>query len=161
MKRKGIDLEIPGWGSLRLNQALFDLNGTLALDGVLAETVRERLERVQQVFATYLVTADTHGTAAELVRGCGGMEIVRIETGNEARQKCAYLETLGASETVALGNGANDALMLRRAGLGICVLHGEGSAVQALLASDILVRSAEEGLDLLLNPARLVATLRS
>jgi len=40
-------------------------------------------------------------------------------------------------------------------------MHGEGTSLQALLASDILVASAEEALDLLLKPARLVATLRS
>ena len=66
---------------------------------------------------------------------------------------------LGA-RTVAFGNGANDALMLRKARLGICVMHGEGASLQALLASDVLVASAEEALDLLLKPARLVATLR-
>jgi len=70
------------------------------------------------------------------------------------------LEKLGASQTVAFGNGANDALMLRKACLGICVMHGEGTSLQALLASDVLAASAEEALDLLLKPARLVATLR-
>lgn len=38
--------------------------------------------------------------------------------------------------------------MLRKARLGICVMHGEGTSLQALLASDILVASAEEALDL-------------
>jgi soluble P-type ATPase len=70
------------------------------------------------------------------------------------------LEKLGAAQTVAFGNGANDALMLRKACLGICVMHGEGTSMQALLASDVLVASAEEALDLLLKPARLLATLR-
>ena len=42
MKKKGLNLEIPGWGLLRLRQGLFDLNGTLCLDGILPETVRER-----------------------------------------------------------------------------------------------------------------------
>ncbi len=48
--------------------------------------------------------------------------------GNEAEQKCGLLKKLGASQTVALGNGANDALMLRKACLGICVMQGEGTA---------------------------------
>ena len=70
-------------------------------------------------------------------------------------------EQLGAAHTVALGNGANDVLMLRKACLGICVMQGEGTSLQALLASDVVVRSVEEAFDLLLNPDRLVATLRS
>ncbi len=35
-----------------------------------------------------------------------------------------------ASQTVARGNGANDALMLRKAYLGICVMQGGGTAWQ-------------------------------
>ena len=108
-----------------------------------------------------MVTADTHGTAADLTRDCGDLKIARIQAGDEAEQKQALLEDLGASNTVTLGNGANDALMLRKVRSGICVMQGEGTSLQALLASDVLVRSAEEGLDLLLHPARLIASLRS
>jgi P-type E1-E2 ATPase len=161
MKKQGLTLEIPGWGTLMAKQALFDLNGTLATDGILSGAVKEKLKLLQDQLAVYLVTADTHGTAAELAKDCGGLEIARIEAGQEAEQKGEILEKLGASQTVACGNGANDALMLRKARLGICVMHGEGTCLQALLASDVLVASAEEALDLLLKPARLVATLRS
>jgi len=161
MHKRGLDLEIPGWGTLELQNALVDLNGTLALDGILPETVKERLHRLQEMLAVYVVTADTHGTVADLLKDCADLEIARIEVGNEAEQKCDLLEKLGASHTVALGNGANDVFMLSKACLGICVMQGEGTALQALLAGDILVRSADEALDLLLKPARLVATLRS
>lgn len=160
MKKKGLTLEIPGWGTLTVKQALFDLNGTLAIDGVLPEAVKEKLRLLQDRLAVYLVTADTHGTAADLAKDCGEIEITRIKAGEEAEQKGKILENLGVAQTVAFGNGANDALMLRKACLGICVMHGEGACVQALLASDVLVASAEEALDLLLKPARLVATLR-
>jgi len=161
MKKQGLKLEIPGWGTLIAKQALFDLNGTLATDGILPEAVKEKLRLLQDLLALYLVTADTHGTAADLAKDCAGLEIARIEAGDEAEQKGEILEKLGAAQTVACGNGANDALMLRKACLGICVMHGEGTSLQALLASDILVAGAEEALDLLLKPARLVATLRS
>ena len=161
METMGLQLEIPGGRELRLRKALFDLNGTLATDGIVSEDVRKRLRRLREVLALYLVTADTHGTVADLVYGCEDLEIVKIEAGNEAEQKYSVLKELGASQTVALGNGANDVAMLREASLGICVMQGEGTSLQALMASDILVRSAEEALDLLLQPARLLATLRS
>jgi soluble P-type ATPase len=64
------------------------------------------------------------------MQDCGDLETVRIMVGNEAEQKCGLLKKLGASQTVALGNGANDALMLRKACLGICVMQGEGTAWQ-------------------------------
>jgi soluble P-type ATPase len=161
MDKKGLEIEIPGWGELRLKQALLDLNGTLARDGILPQAVGHKLTGLQELLEVYLITADTHGKVSDLVGRCGGLKIVKIQTGSEAKQKNEYLKKLGRSQTVVLGNGANDALMLGEAGLGICVMQGEGTALKALLASDVLVRSAEEGLDLLLHPARLVATLRS
>ena len=47
------------------------------------------------------------------------------------------------------------------AALGIGVVGFEGAAVDALQASDIVAPGIQSALDLLLNPLRLVATLRS
>lgn len=44
--------------------------------------------------------------------------------------------------------------------IGIAVLEGEGCAADAMKGADILVRSIGEGLNLLLHPDRLKATLR-
>jgi len=160
MEPKGLELNISGWGSVRLMHALFDLNGTLALDGDLSPGVRERLLFLQDYLTLHLITADTHGTAEKVLQGCGDLTIVRIQAGNEAFQKGDYLEKVGSHQAVAFGNGRNDTAMLRRARLGICVMNGEGTAVQAILAGDLVVRSAVEGLDLLLKPDRLRASLR-
>jgi soluble P-type ATPase len=61
---------------------------------------------------------------------------------------------------VAIGNGRNDALMLKRAALGIAVVQTEGAATAALLAADLVTPGIIEVLDLLLHPDRLRATLR-
>jgi soluble P-type ATPase len=50
--------------------------------------------------------------------------------------------------------------MLKQAAIGICVLSAEGTAVDALLASDIFVPDIRSAFDLLEKPLRLVATLR-
>ena len=54
----------------------------------------------------------------------------------------------------------NDRLMLQTAGLGIAVMQAEGAAVETVLAADVVVPDIIAGLDLLLHPLRLVATLR-
>jgi soluble P-type ATPase len=51
--------------------------------------------------------------------------------------------------------------MLERSALGICVIGDEGAAREAIDASDVIARDIESALDLLLQPRRLVATLRS
>jgi soluble P-type ATPase len=61
---------------------------------------------------------------------------------------------------VCIGNGRNDRLMVAAAGLGIAVIQGEGAAVETLNAARVAVPDIGVALGLLLNPARLVATLR-
>ncbi|UCE71789.1 MAG: HAD hydrolase family protein, partial [Nitrospiraceae bacterium] len=65
-----------------------------------------------------------------------------------------------AQSVVAFGNGNNDRKMLRVARIGIAVTEGEGSAVDILMAGDIHVTSILNGLDLLIHPKKLKATLR-
>jgi soluble P-type ATPase len=67
---------------------------------------------------------------------------------------------LGAGRVVAVGQGANDAGMLKEAALGICVLSKEGVALESLLAADLLAPDILSALELLERPLRLVASLR-
>jgi soluble P-type ATPase len=51
--------------------------------------------------------------------------------------------------------------MLRTAALGMAVIQAEGAAAAALKEADVVVTDVRDALDLLLNPLRLVAALRS
>lgn len=153
------EINIPSRGVLRLQYLVLDLNGTIALDGKLLPGVSRRLEKLNTMLETWLVTADTQGTLSELAAGLK-VKTKRLGSGDEAEQKQAFIEKLGAEGVVAFGNGANDALMLRRASLGIAVMGHEGLAADCLAASDLIVPSIESALDLLLFPRRLLATLR-
>jgi soluble P-type ATPase len=70
------------------------------------------------------------------------------------------VEALGASRYLYIGNGRNDRLMLAAAAVGIAVVQAEGAAVETLLAADVAAPHIQTALGLLLNPGRLVATLR-
>lgn len=72
----------------------------------------------------------------------------------------AYTAQLGRGNTVCIGNGRNDKLMLQAAALGIAVIGPEGASLDAIHAADIVVPDILAALDLLCNPLRLVATLR-
>ncbi|MCJ7723197.1 MAG: hypothetical protein MUP03_03600, partial [Anaerolineales bacterium] len=67
---------------------------------------------------------------------------------------------LGAETVVALGQGANDAEMLRLAALGICVMSVEGAASETLQAADLLMPDILAALEHLDKPLRIVASLR-
>ncbi len=156
-----LTLGIPNYGELKLEYLLLDMNGTIAVDGQVIDGVARRLKALKTQLKPMLLTADTHGTASS-VAWVLEVKMRRLQAGgNEAAQKEAVVAKLGPERVAAIGNGANDAAMLRRAALGIAVLGGEGTALSCLTAADVLAPDINTALDLLLNPRRLLATLRS
>jgi P-type E1-E2 ATPase len=154
-----IELNIPGRGLIQLQHLVCDVNGTLAVDGQLMEGVKQRLSTLRDRLTLHMLTADTYGKQ-DIIDIQLGLTAVRIQPGNEAEQKATYVKQLGAETIVAIGQGANDAEMLRTAALGICVLSPEGIAVETLLGADLTVANIYEALEILEKPLRIVATLR-
>jgi P-type E1-E2 ATPase len=155
-----LEVDVPGWRKLQLEHLLLDVNGTLTRDGVLLPGVQSRVDGLRSMVQVRLLSADTFGRL-DAIAGELGVEGQRLQPGEpEALQKGRVARELGSQRVVAIGNGANDAHMLKAAALGIAVLGPEGLAMAALVEADVLVASIEDALDLLSNPKRLVATLR-
>ncbi|MCL6478582.1 MAG: ATPase P [Peptococcaceae bacterium] len=154
-----ISVKIPGPGLMNLKHIVLDFNGTMATDGVLAPGVQEKLNRLAPDLEVHILTADTFGTVKEACRMINGTVTV-LGQGAGAPEKEKFVRRLGEQNVVAVGNGMNDRLMLKTAALGILVLGSEGACSQAITAADIVVRNILDGLDLLLNPKRIIATLR-
>lgn len=160
MTRHGIPVDIRGFGRLTLGHLVLDFNGTLAVDGAVLPGVKPRLRKLGRSLHLHVVTADTFGKARASLGGVD-CELHILARGDEDRAKAAYVRRLGANRVACIGNGRNDRLMLRGAALGIATIQREGAAAQALLAADIVVHDVRDALDLLLEPRRLVATLRA
>ena len=154
-----ITVDAPGWGSYPIRHLLLDLNGTLTLDGVLIPGVRERILDLSEKLDIHILTADTFGSAAMV---CHGLPVTLhiIPERDQILAKQKYLRGLPL-KTVAIGNGRNDMGMLVDAALGIAVMGPEGMSTEALRAADVVVMNINDALDLLINPDRLKATLRS
>jgi soluble P-type ATPase len=153
-------IDIPGYLALRLEHLVLDYNGTLACEGELLSGVRERLMALAGTFRIHILTGDTFGKAREELVGLP-CDLCILPADDQDRRKLEYVQRLGPPTTVCVGNGRNDRLMLRAAGLGIVVVQAEGAAVQTLLAADVVAPDILAALSLLLDPRRLVATLRS
>ena len=125
-----IELNIPGRGTLQLEHLVFDVNGSLALDGQLLEGVPRLLRNLRDRLTIHLVTADTHGRQA-LIDQQLGLQAVRLAPGGEAGQKAEYVRRLGADRVVAIGQGANDAAMLKEAALASALSHVKGWQLRA------------------------------
>ena len=155
-----IKIAIPGFGALQLNYLVLDYNGTLAVDGKLLPGVEKRLNSLTRSLTLHVLTADTFGHARDEVSRTR-CKLSILPAARQDRAKRAYVKRLGASQTVCIGNGRNDRLMLKAAALGIAVIQKEGAASEAIAAADLVVSDITDALDLLANPLRLIATLRS
>ena len=138
---------------------VLDVNGTIAKDGKLLAGIPERIQKLSEKLKIHILTADTHGKQSE-IDSILSIKGLRISPKNEAQQKMNYVLDLGKENTVAIGNGANDSLMIKSAHLGIVVIGNEGAAIETLINSDIVCTNIFDALDLLLNSKRIVATLR-
>ncbi len=158
-----IRLDIPGFGLREISTVVTDYTGTHSCGGTVRDAVKERLAELAGRVDVHVLTADTFGTVA---RELGDLPIaVEVLSGPHLdEQKRAFALERVPARIAALGNGKNDRLLLRAVrdggGLEIAVDNGEGCAVDAILASDLLVHGSENALDLLLDTSRCVATLR-
>jgi soluble P-type ATPase len=107
-----LEIVIPGYRTLRLEDLVLDYNGTLACDGELLDGVRGRLDALASTLQIHILTADTFGKArAQLVDTPCVLSILPGE--DQDRRKLEYIQRLGPETTVCVGNGRNDRLMLQ------------------------------------------------
>lgn len=155
-----IEIDIPDFNALRLEHLVLDYNGTLACDGKMIPGTVERLNRLTEQLDIHILTADTFGSVKEQLAGVScKLSITPAEF--QAIAKMNYVNRLGPASTVCIGNGRIDRLMFKKAALSIAVIQTEGAATEAMLAADIISTDINAALDLLTNPLRLKATLRS
>ncbi len=155
-----IKIDIPGFRRLEITHLVFDYNGTLAVDGKVIRGVKKRLELLSSQLNIHILTADTFGSCLkELASQNHTIRIIDSE--NQDIQKAKYVSDLGADKVIATGNGRNDLLMLQQAAIGIMVVQNEGAYAPLFQNADIVCFSVIDALELLLNPLRIVATLRN
>ncbi|RLJ04141.1 MAG: ATPase P [Candidatus Aenigmatarchaeota archaeon] len=144
---------------MRIKQLVLDLNVTIALDGKIIQGVAERLDRLYRLLDVFIVNSDTRGDAERVTKGLKA-KLHKIKEGDECAQKLELVRKIGQRGTVSIGNGSNDVLMLKESLLGVCILGREGTSGDAIMVADIIIADINDALDLLLNPDRLVDTLR-
>jgi soluble P-type ATPase len=154
-----ITIEIPDFGTLELEHLVLDFNGTMAVDGRLVDGVAERIRALSKHLALHVVTADTFGRVRRELEGLP-CSVDILPPGEQGLAKATFVGALGEARTACFGNGRNDAVMLERAALGVAVMLDEGASRDAFLAADLIAPSITAAFDLLLEPLRLVATLR-
>ncbi|ALM09768.1 MAG TPA: ATPase P [Candidatus Peribacter riflensis] len=148
---------IPGQDPFTIETLILDLNGTLAIDGILVPGVAERIEALREQLHIILFTGDTQGNAHAIAREL----TIEVRVTPDASAKAEEAKKLHPETAATIGNGRIDLELFKTVRLKICVLQAEGAHRLTLLESDVVVPSVNDALDLFLKPKRLVATLRS
>ncbi len=152
-----MNISIPGHEPFAIETIILDLNGTLTIDGVVIEGVRERIAAIrEQGMRLFLFTGDTNGNAAEIARELQ----LEMRVTKDSAAKAEEAKKLNPETAATIGNGRIDLELFKTVRLRILTLQAEGVHPHTLLASDIIVPSINDALDLFLKPKRLVATLR-
>lgn len=156
---KETTITIANHPALQLRHIVLDYNGTLAKDGHLKPEAKPLLKSLTQQYRVHVITSDTFGSVkAQLERFDITVKVLKSD--DHTLEKAVYVNELTANFCVAVGNGNNDARMLQVAALGIALIGDEGCSTQTLMNSDIVCKSIEDALELLLKEKRLIATLR-
>lgn len=154
-----ISVSVPGWGELEIEYLVLDYNGTCAFNGKLKEGVKEMLEKISRYIKVFIITSDTYDNVDREVNVLG-FNVLKVKKEGSGAEKAKIVRELGPEKVVAIGNGANDAMMLREASLGIGVVGEEGCATSLIKESDFFVPDIVDALSIILHPERIVATLR-
>lgn len=154
-----IEIALPGRDMiLEMKNLILDLNGTLTVDGHLIDGVKSRVDELKTVLQVYLLSSDTRGCGTAVADELG---IPIFKVGNRSGEdKLDFLNTVGPEETIVIGNGYNDRFILEDSAMSIAVIGAEGCCTESLLKADLVVNDIIAALELLLNPLRIVATLR-
>lgn len=149
---------VPSWGSVKLENLVLDLNGTLTESGSFIPGVLDYLEKLKaRGFKIYVLSGDTRGTLTQAFPGSPDIDWVVTRAAHEKR---VFVESIGAERTVCVGNGNIDVEMFKVARLSICTIQAEGATTKALLEADIVVTHINHALEILLDPDKVIATLR-
>ncbi|MGQ9819802.1 MAG: HAD family hydrolase [Candidatus Kapaibacteriales bacterium] len=154
-----IVIDVPGYERLELQYLLLDYNGTIAVDGEPKPGTIPLLKEISNQLEIHIITADTFNRIKEFAKFLPSqIHIIPIE--DQKKLKADFVEVLGAENTIAIGNGANDSKMLKLAKLGILVIEKEGASIDALTNADLVFTNIIDALESILNPKRIVASLR-
>lgn len=150
---------VPGWHDYAIEHLVFDVNGTLAVDGEMDDEIVTKIKQLKSLLNVHLITADTYGKQ-NLLDVKLGLAAVRLQPGQESAQKARFVKKLSPKSVAVVGNGANDLGMFKVARLRVMVIGPEGANASLFKYADLVTGSIRDALDLFLNSSRLVAALR-
>ncbi len=153
-----ITIDRPGKEPLEIEYILIDFEGTLASDRRVHPKAKDKINLLSKRTSVLIFSKGEREVVEEVLRKVNA-EIVYLSEGESSARKLERLMRSGERRAVAIGNGAADASLLEKAGMGICVVGKEGASGEVLRNADLVFTTVLDALDFLLKPLRQKATL--
>ena len=125
-----IHIQRPGQEPLEIDFILIDFEGTLASDRRVHPKAKDKLNLLAKRAKIYILTKEKKEHVEEVLRKVKA-EIVYLTEGESSKKKLDLLRQLGATRTVAVGNGADDGPMMEEAVFGLCVIGKAGASCRS------------------------------
>ena len=153
-----LSIERAGQGDLKIEFILINFEGTLASDRRVHPKAKDKINLLSKRTKIYILTKEGKERVGEVLKKVKA-EILYLTEGKSSQKKLDLLRQLGATRTVAIGNGVDDGPMIEEAGLGVCVIGKEGASAEAVKNADVVFMDILDALDFLLKPLHQMATL--
>lgn len=152
-----MDYNVQGVGKITIDTVIFDLNGTLAVNGKLVEGVKDRIERLKnEGFRVYVVSTDHRGNGKELADDLG-IEFIYAETTNDKED---FIREFDPEMVAAIGNARVDIGLFDYARISIATMQAEGIHAAIFRFVDIIVTSVNDAIDILLDKTTFENTMK-
>lgn len=147
-----MNIDIPGLRAYKLKHIFIDYNGTIAKNGRLIDGILNKLHDLSNIIDIYVITGDTFGDVKKQLENTN-LKLIHAYTAKEKQDKLY-------PNSIAMGNGSIDHLMFKEAELSFCIIGEEGASFKAIQEADIIVNNVFDALDMILEPKKIIATLK-
>lgn len=142
---------------IELDSIALDLNGTLAVGGLIKETTKQRISLLKKKgFNFFLISGDARGNASKIAEELG----INLFIAKNSREKLTAVKKIPSKNIIAIGNARIDLGMFKKAKLKIITLQAEGIHTSIILKADIIVPNINDALDLFIDEKRFLSTMK-
>jgi soluble P-type ATPase len=153
-----ISIQRSGLPTIEIDFILLDFEGTVASDRRVHPKVKDKINLLSKRAKIYILARGEKEAVEDMLRNVKA-ETVYFKEGRVSQEKLDFIRRLGTERTIAVGNGADDALMIAEAGIGICVISKEGTSTEMLRHAKVVFSNILDALDFMLKPLRQTTTL--
>jgi len=150
-------IQIPKGETIEINTIVLDLNGTLAVKGIVSDKTKELILKLKELnYRIVLISGDIRGNAKIISDELG----IELFLGVTSQEKAEQMLQFDKETTAAIGNARIDIGTFENSKISIATMQSEGIHTEILRYVDVIVPTIEDALSLFIDIKSLAGTLR-